>query len=365
MSYSNEREYVGTHNCLRGEEFQGQWGVVLLRERYSAWFFDLNSAGQTWNDNIIWVKGNCFQRDDEALLDLQFRSVKQSVKSTVERKESFLDKVAEEETELKLVVRLVKGIWPGIEEQESELKKAKSELEKNLARAKTDSLKEVKQQKVAHAMAIGQLQVEAKANLDEMAEERDRLGHHLMLKGYSQEEVDTIMADTYVEEEEEEAEVLGVVDDLDGVSPQKVLDIQGDDVDLPKGGCEKVKLDASRMRKDYALMYNREFVDQFDTMKEENENREDQYVKAHFRLEKLNQVVSDLTRKVEKKDSGIKKGLEDLSEATERAENLQRQVGALAVKGKLADMAQYRIQELERTEELYRSNLNRCRIDQE
>ncbi|KAF6167822.1 hypothetical protein GIB67_027600 [Kingdonia uniflora] len=68
-------------------------------------FFDLNSAGRTWSDNIIWVKGNCLQRDDEELLDLRFRSVKQSVNSTVERKESLLDEVAEEETEHELVLR--------------------------------------------------------------------------------------------------------------------------------------------------------------------------------------------------------------------------------------------------------------------
>ncbi|KAF6163596.1 hypothetical protein GIB67_022161 [Kingdonia uniflora] len=135
-----------------------------------------------------------------------------------------------------MVVRLVKGIWLGTEEQESELKKAKNELEKNLAQAKTDALKEVKQLKAAHAMAI----------------------------------------------EEEEAEVLRVVDGLDGVSPQSVLDNQGDDVELPEGGNEK--------------------------------------------------VVSDLTHQVEEKDSGIKKRFEDLSEVAERVENLQRQVDALAVK---------------------------------
>ncbi|KAF6141124.1 hypothetical protein GIB67_006569 [Kingdonia uniflora] len=61
-------------------------------------------AGRIWNDNIIWVKGNFLQRDDEELLDLRFRSVKQSVKSTVERKESLLDEVIEEETELELVM---------------------------------------------------------------------------------------------------------------------------------------------------------------------------------------------------------------------------------------------------------------------
>ncbi|KAF6176408.1 hypothetical protein GIB67_010856 [Kingdonia uniflora] len=61
-------------------------------------------AFRTWNDNIIWVKGNCLQRDDKELLDHRFRSVKQSVKSTVERKESLLDEVAVVETELELVL---------------------------------------------------------------------------------------------------------------------------------------------------------------------------------------------------------------------------------------------------------------------
>ncbi|KAF6151401.1 hypothetical protein GIB67_005125 [Kingdonia uniflora] len=55
------------------------------------------------NDSIIWAKGNCLQRDDDELLDRRFRSVKQSVKSIVEREKSLLDEVAEEETELELV----------------------------------------------------------------------------------------------------------------------------------------------------------------------------------------------------------------------------------------------------------------------
>ncbi|KAF6139414.1 hypothetical protein GIB67_026256 [Kingdonia uniflora] len=208
-----------------------------------------------------------------------------------------------------MVARLVKGIWLGIEEQESELKKVKSKLEKNLALAKTDTLKEVKQLKAAHTV----------------------------------EEVDAIKADTYAEEEEEEAKVLEVVDGLDGVSPQTVLDSQGDDVELPVDGSEKVikemslrindlesrlsikietskallstqaklqvELDASRVREDHALMCNQEFTEQFDRVKEANENWEDQYKKIHFRLDKLNQVISNLTRQVEEIESGIKKGL--------------------------------------------------------
>ncbi|KAF6176787.1 hypothetical protein GIB67_020509 [Kingdonia uniflora] len=232
-------------------------------------------SSQTYNDNIIWAKGNCLKRDDKEPLDLRFRTVKQSVKSKVERKESLLDEVAKEETELKLVleglnlsrkkrvdsrwnkpnpakpsnialkylkkrilkalpasgttgsgevakdkrrrvepsgeseekvveelsatvndlkeveemarlavlhgekdtskmiVRLVKRIWLDIEKEKSELKKENVKLEKELARFRTDALKEIRQLKVFHAVAIGQLQVETKANLDEMVEERD------------------------------------------------------------------------------------------------------------------------------------------------------------------------------------------------
>ncbi|KAF6177177.1 hypothetical protein GIB67_025514 [Kingdonia uniflora] len=115
--------------------------------------------------------------------------------------------------------------------------KANVKLEKELARSRTDALKEVRQLKASHAVAIRQLQVEAKANLDKMAEEPDRLGHHLMLKGYSKEEVDVIKADTYAEEE---ADAVGIMGSLDGVSCLTVLDNKGDDVELPEGGSEKV-----------------------------------------------------------------------------------------------------------------------------
>ncbi|KAF6145308.1 hypothetical protein GIB67_017019 [Kingdonia uniflora] len=231
------------------KNFKASGGSYFCASVTRRHLFDLNLAGQTLNDNIIWVKCNFLQRDDEELLDLRFRSVKQ--KKVVEGQSASMDDLKEVEERARLailqgkedmsqmVVRLVKGIWLGIEEQESKLKKAKSELEINLARAKTEALKEVRQLKAAHAIIISQLQAEAKANLDETVEEHDRLGHQLMLKGYSQEEVDAIKADTYVEEDEEEAEVLGVIDGLDGISPQTVLDNQGDDAELLEGGSEK------------------------------------------------------------------------------------------------------------------------------
>ncbi|KAF6161691.1 hypothetical protein GIB67_029135 [Kingdonia uniflora] len=122
----------------------------------------------------------------------------------VEERERLAILQGEEDTS-KMVACLVKGIWLYIKEEKSELKK-----------------------------------VETKANLDEMVEERDRLGPYLMRKGYSEEEVDAIKVDTYVEEEdEEEVEAVGIVDGLDGISCQTVFDNQGDDVELPEGGSEK------------------------------------------------------------------------------------------------------------------------------
>ncbi|KAF6163147.1 hypothetical protein GIB67_025011 [Kingdonia uniflora] len=180
-------------------------GSDAFREIYKAKAAIGGKRGRTWNDNIIWVKGNCFQRDDEETLGLLLRNVKQSVKSKVKRKESLLDKVMEEETEFKIVLkglglsrkkrvdssfarpnpvkpskialkylkkrmlkaltasgttrsddlkeveerarlailqgeedtskmvaRLVKGIWLGIEEDKNDLRKANIELEKEL-----------------------------------------------------------------------------------------------------------------------------------------------------------------------------------------------------------------------------------------
>ncbi|KAF6171733.1 hypothetical protein GIB67_007254 [Kingdonia uniflora] len=230
----------------------------------------------------------------------------------------------------------------GIEGMKSELKKVNVELEKELARSRADTLKEVKQLKASHAVAIGQLQVETKANLDEMVEERDRLGHHLMLKSNSEEEVDAIEADTYVEEEdEEEAEAVGIVDSLYGVSRQTVLDNQGDNVDLPEGGSEKVVREMSLRINDL----------------EPGLARERKTFKA------LLSAQAEL--QVEEKDVEINKGLKELAEVTERTEKLQRQVDALAVAGKQADTAQYHIQALEQSEEQFRSDLHNYRNELE
>ncbi|KAF6171780.1 hypothetical protein GIB67_007301 [Kingdonia uniflora] len=292
----------------------------------------LDTEDRTWNDNIIWVKGNCLQRDEEKPLDLQFRSVKQSTKSTVERKESLLDEVTEEVTELELVLEGLglsrkRGLTVGrtsstqpnpVKPNKVSKKYPKKRMLKALPSSGTtcsvDDLKEVKER--ARLMVLQEEEdtskmVETMANLDEMVEERDRLGSHLMLKGYSEEEVDAIKADTYVEEEDEvEAEAVGGVDGLDGVSCQTVLDNQGDDVELPEGGSEKAVRETSLIINDL----------------ESGLAKEGETSKAL--------LLSQAELQVEEKDAGINKGLKEQVEVTERAEKLQRQVDVLAMKDK-------------------------------
>ncbi|KAF6134107.1 hypothetical protein GIB67_013504 [Kingdonia uniflora] len=95
----------------------------------------------------------------------------------------------------KIVTHLMKGICLGDEEERAELKWKKVNLERNVARLKTDMHKEIKQMEALKAI-------------------------------YSEDEVDAIKADSYVEkEDDEEIEdvVIGIVDGLDGVSPQTEL----------------------------------------------------------------------------------------------------------------------------------------------
>ncbi|KAF6137546.1 hypothetical protein GIB67_031825 [Kingdonia uniflora] len=355
-----------------------------------------------------------------AKVEINFEDTRIGVKSTVKRKESLLDEAVEEESKLELVLgelglsrnkivertrqtsgdevraktpRSGRSAQPNLTTSKIAHKFSKRQIKKVLSVFSATVSGEVTQGKRRRVESLGgsgeKVAEGQSVSVDDLkeVEVRAKLG---ILQGKK---------DTSQMEEEEDAGVLGVVDGLDGVSPQIVLDNQGDDVEVPEDGSEKVvkemslrindiesglareigtskallsaqtelrvELDESPVREDHALMCNQKFVEQFYRMKEANENWEDQFLKVHFRLEKLNQVVSDLTRQVEEKDFGIKKGLKDLSEATERPENLQCQVDALAARAKQVDMAQYRIRALERTEELCQSDLNSSRIELE
>ncbi|KAF6140628.1 hypothetical protein GIB67_013921 [Kingdonia uniflora] len=68
-------------------------------------FFDLSLAGRVWNDNLLWVSGECLQRSDEEPLELINRTITIGINWKVSRKESLIDVVAREGTELEAVLK--------------------------------------------------------------------------------------------------------------------------------------------------------------------------------------------------------------------------------------------------------------------
>ncbi|KAF6158865.1 hypothetical protein GIB67_012508 [Kingdonia uniflora] len=111
-------------------------GAYLSSSSSRPCFFDLSSAGRVWNDNLLWVFGECLQRSDEEPLELNNRTITKGkytienrtiicmlnyisigdlylmlltfyvgISCKVSRKESFIDAVAREGTELKAVLK--------------------------------------------------------------------------------------------------------------------------------------------------------------------------------------------------------------------------------------------------------------------
>ncbi|KAF6140447.1 hypothetical protein GIB67_003951 [Kingdonia uniflora] len=80
-------------------------GAYLSSSSSRPCFFDLSSAGRVWNDNLLWVSGECLQRSDEEPLELNNRTIIKGINCKVSRKESFIDIVAREGTEIEVVLK--------------------------------------------------------------------------------------------------------------------------------------------------------------------------------------------------------------------------------------------------------------------
>ncbi|KAF6159284.1 hypothetical protein GIB67_032055 [Kingdonia uniflora] len=184
------------------------------------------------------------------------------------------------------VLQFYGGICLGVEAGKAGLKRKKVNHEWSVARLKTDLLKEGKRVEALKALA-----------------------------------------DTYMEEEEDEEikdAVIGIVDELDGVSPQTVRNNQRDDNECPEGENEKrLSLLRSDMPKRPCSIRKRN-----NRIREANEGREDQHVKVYFKFVELTHTAFDLARHIEEKDAEIEKGKKELGELKEYAVQLKSQNNA-------------------------------------
>ncbi|KAF6154052.1 hypothetical protein GIB67_018974 [Kingdonia uniflora] len=80
-------------------------GAYLSSSSSRPCFFDLSSAGRVWSDNLLWVPGECLQRSDVEPLDLNNRTITKGISCKVSRKESFIDSVGKEGTELEVILK--------------------------------------------------------------------------------------------------------------------------------------------------------------------------------------------------------------------------------------------------------------------
>ncbi|KAF6154811.1 hypothetical protein GIB67_032423, partial [Kingdonia uniflora] len=111
----NERWAVsGSKSRINAKDFLKYYAMKYVTATDSAYlsfsssrpcFFDLSSAGRVWNNNLLWVSGECFQRSDEDPLELNNRTITKGISCKVSRKESFIDYVVEEGSELEVVLK--------------------------------------------------------------------------------------------------------------------------------------------------------------------------------------------------------------------------------------------------------------------
>ncbi|KAF6168261.1 hypothetical protein GIB67_011646 [Kingdonia uniflora] len=80
-------------------------GAYLSSSSSRPCFFGLSSAGRVWNDNLLWVSGECLQRSDEEPLELNNITITKGINCKVSRKESFIDIVSREGTELEAILK--------------------------------------------------------------------------------------------------------------------------------------------------------------------------------------------------------------------------------------------------------------------
>ncbi|KAF6175808.1 hypothetical protein GIB67_003296, partial [Kingdonia uniflora] len=84
---------------LKGYRVEYPTSSSQFREFYKA------KAGRVWNDNLLWVSSECLQRSDEEPLELKNKTITKGINCKVSRKESFIDIVVREGTELNAVLK--------------------------------------------------------------------------------------------------------------------------------------------------------------------------------------------------------------------------------------------------------------------
>ncbi|KAF6138742.1 hypothetical protein GIB67_040874 [Kingdonia uniflora] len=324
-------------------------GAYLSSSSSRPYFFDMSFAGRVWNENLVWVSGECLQRSDEEPLKLNNRTITKGISCKVSRKESFIDSFAKEGTKLEVAlkklginrfkrvaskddkvvleesVKIIEGVdlRPRFE--------AETGLMEEQCRAKArekgvivveDKFKKLELEKERESAALKLKEVRAKSAAETerlvsaSATSHNNLAGKLYQLRYTKVEILAFSEENYEEKEiVDEKEVEEMEDGLN-VAKKTVADNQET--------IDQKELDVTREREKQSLLYNAEYVEEYEALISQYEDRLDDNVKLSLKLEEAKSQAEDKTATLLSRDLALNQLISELAELKERAVSSSR-----------------------------------------
>ncbi|KAF6139504.1 hypothetical protein GIB67_005141 [Kingdonia uniflora] len=312
------------------------------------WGHAFGYRGRVWNDNLLWVSGECLQRSDEEPLELKNRTITKGISDKVSRKESFIDSVAKEGTELKVALKKLginrfkrvaskddKVVFEeSVKIAEGANLRPRFEVETGLmeeqyqAKAREKGVTVVKNEFKKEKEAF-QLELEKEREAAALKLKEVRAEWKLYQLRYTNAEILAFSKGNYEKKEiVDEEEVEEMEDGLNVV--EKTFADNQETID-------QKELDVAREREEQTLLYNAEYAEEYEALISQYEDRLDDNVKLSLKLDEAKSQVEDKTATLLSKDLALNQLISELAELKERAASGSRHD---------AELAKYRIRAL-------------------
>ncbi|KAF6143824.1 hypothetical protein GIB67_016745 [Kingdonia uniflora] len=339
-------------------------GAYLSSSSSRPCFFDLSSARRVWNDNLLWVSGECPQRSDEEPLGLNNRTI-----TKVSRKESFIDVVARDDTELESVPKELeisrfkreaskddknlgkrKAVKRGaasrsvtldsvddsskrrkdrsieLEKRIFQLEGEKNQLVENVTRERETFQLELEKEREAAALKLKEVRAESVAEAKRLvtasATSLNNLTGKLYQLRYTKAEIMAFSEGNYEDKEITDEEEVEKMEVGLNVAEKPVVDNQET--------INQKELDAAREREEQTLLYNAEYAEEYEALISQYEDRLDDNVKLSLKLEEAKRQVVDKTAAILSRDSALNQLPSELVELKEKAASGSRHEAELA-----------------------------------
>ncbi|KAF6175814.1 hypothetical protein GIB67_003302 [Kingdonia uniflora] len=405
---NGRRAASGSESRITAKDFLEYYAVKYITATDGAYlsssssrpcFFDLSSAGRVWNDNLLWVSGECLQRSDEEPQELNNRTITKGINCKVSRKESFIDIITREGNELEAVLKeleitlLNKNLDGPVD-----MATVSSTVVRNLAKRKAvkrgagprsvtserfkiaegadlrlrfevevslledqcrakgrekmvavmdDEFKKLEREKEREVAALKQkeFRAESEAEAERLvtasAISWNNLAGKLYQLRYTKADIMAFREGNYKEmgimDEEEVEEREDGMNEIES-SRLRVVDLEGlRDVEKKSSAELQKKLDVAREIEEQTLLYNVEHAEEYEVLFSQYEDRLDDNLKLSLKLEEARRQVEEKTATILSRDLALNQLTSELAELKEKAVSGSRHK---------AELAKYRIRAL-------------------